>query len=70
MAFDVAIAYILMVRGVRLPYVEVILCTLGIISVYSLSVVGKTISRRIAGAIYCAVVLLGIAAGVAALALG
>ena len=64
MAFDVAISYILMARGVPLPYVAVILCTLGIISVYSLSVVGKTISWRIAAATYSVVVILGIVAGV------
>jgi uncharacterized membrane protein YraQ (UPF0718 family) len=70
MAFDVAIAYILMAKGVPLPYVAVILCTLGIISVYSLAVVGKTISWKIAGATYSVVVLLGIVAGVAVRALG
>src|SRR4030095_4888843 len=31
MAFDVAIAYILMAKGVPIPYVAAILCTLGII---------------------------------------
>jgi uncharacterized membrane protein YraQ (UPF0718 family) len=70
MAFDVAIAYILMAKGVPLPYVAVILCTLGIISIYSLAVVGKTISWKIAGATYSVVVLLGIAAGLALRASG
>jgi hypothetical protein len=70
MAFDVAIAYILMAKGVPLPHVAAILCTLGIISLYSLAVVGKTISWKIAGATYSAVVLLGIVAGVAVRALG
>ena len=65
MAFDVAIAYILMAHGVPLPYVASILCTLGIISVYSLSVVGKTISWRVAAATYGVVVALGIVAGLA-----
>ena len=65
MAFDVAIAYILMAHGVPLPYVASILCTLGIISVYSLSVVGKTISWRVAVATYGVVVALGIVAGLA-----
>lgn len=69
MAFDVAIAYILMAKGVQLPYVAAILCTLGIISVFSLSVVGKTISWKMAGATYAVVVGLGILAGVASLAL-
>ena len=64
MAFDVAIAYIAMSKGVPLPYVVTILCTLGIISVFSLSVVGKSISWKIALAAYSTVVLLGILAGV------
>ncbi|HEY0701725.1 MAG TPA: permease [Candidatus Acidoferrales bacterium] len=64
MAFDVAIAYIAMTKGVPLPYVVTILCTLGIISVFSLSVVGKTISWRIAAAAYATVVALGAIAGI------
>ena len=63
MAFDVAIAYIAMTKGVPLPYVVTVLCTLGIISVFSLSVVGKSISWRIALAAYSTVVLLGTLAG-------
>jgi uncharacterized membrane protein YraQ (UPF0718 family) len=63
MAFDVAIAYIAMSKGVPLPYVVTILCTLGSISVFSLSVVGKSISWKIALAVYSTVVLLGTLAG-------
>jgi len=63
MAFDVAIAYIAMTRGVPLPYVVTILCTLGIISVYSLLIVGKSISWRVAAAAYATVVVLGTVAG-------
>jgi len=63
MAFDVAIAYIAMTKGVPLPYVVAILCTLGIISVFSLSVVGKTISWKIAVAAYATVAALGAFAG-------
>jgi uncharacterized membrane protein YraQ (UPF0718 family) len=63
MAFDVAIAYIAMTKGVPLPYVVTILCTLGIISVYSLSVVGKSLSWRVAAAIYATVAVLGTIAG-------
>jgi uncharacterized membrane protein YraQ (UPF0718 family) len=63
MAFDVAIAYIAMTKGVPLPYVVTILCTLGIISVFSLSVVGKTISWKVAGAAYATVAALGTLAG-------
>src|SRR6266446_5265760 len=64
MAFDVAIAYIAMTKGVPLPYVVTILCTLGIISVFSLSVVGKTISWKVAAAAYATVAVLGTIAGV------
>jgi uncharacterized membrane protein YraQ (UPF0718 family) len=64
MAFDVAIAYIAMIKGVPLPYVVTILCTLGIVSVFSLSVVGKTISWKIAAAAYATVAALGTLAGI------
>jgi len=64
MAFDVAIAYITMSKGVPLPYVVTLLCTLGIISIFSLSVIGKTISWRVAAAAYAAVAFLGTIAGV------
>jgi len=63
MAFDVIFAYIAMTRGVPLPYVVTILCTLGIYSVYSVLVVGKTISWRVATAAYAAVAVVGAAAG-------
>lgn len=65
MAFDVVIAYIAMSSGVPLPYVAVLLCTLGIYSVYSIAVLGKTISWRVATATYAAVALLGCLAGMA-----
>jgi hypothetical protein len=64
MAFDVAIAYIAMAKGVPLAYVATLLCTLGIVSVFSLSVIGKTISWRVAAAAYATVVILGALAGV------
>lgn len=63
MAFDVVIAYVAMTRGVPLPYVVAILCTLGIVSVYSLSIVGKSLSWRIAAAAYVTVAALGSTAG-------
>jgi len=66
MAFDVAIAYIALTRGVPLPYVVTILCTLGIVSVYSLSIVGKSISWKVAAAAYATVAVLGTAAGLLA----
>ena len=66
MAFDVAIAYIAMTHGAPMPYVVAILCSLGIISVFSLSVLGKTISWRLAGAAYATVAALAVVAGVIA----
>jgi uncharacterized membrane protein YraQ (UPF0718 family) len=63
MAFDVAIAYIAVTKGVPLPYVVTILFTLGIVSVFSLSVVGKTISWKVAAATYATVAALGTVAG-------
>ena len=63
MAFDVLFAYVAMSRGVALPYVVTMLCTLGIYSVYSFLVVGKTISWRIAAAAGGAVAVLGMLAG-------
>ena len=65
MAFDVVIAYLAMTHGVPLPYVVTLLCTLGIYSVYSFTVVGKTISWRVAAAVYGAVAVLGVLSGVA-----
>ena len=70
MAFDVAIAYVAVTQGAPLPYVAVILCTLGIVSVFSLSVIGKTISWRIAGAAFATVTALGIIVGLITRVLG
>ena len=70
MAFDVAIAYIALTRGAPLPYVVTILCTLGIVSVYSLAIVGKSISWKVAAAAYATVAALGTAAGLLARSLG
>lgn len=66
MAFDVVIAYLAMTHGVPLPYVVAILCTLGIYSVYSFSVIGKTISWKLATATYAAVAALGLIAATVA----
>ena len=63
MAFDVVIAYLAWSKGVPLPYAVTLLCTLGIYSVYSFSVVGETISWKVAGKIYAAVVAVGAVAG-------
>ena len=54
---------IVMTKGVPIPYVVTLLCTLGIISLYSASVIGKTLSWRIAAAAYTTAVALGTAAG-------
>lgn len=70
MAFDVALAYVVMAHGAPLPYVTAILCTLGIVSVYSLSVVGKTISWKTAVITYVVVVVLGTVGGLVAYRLG
>jgi uncharacterized membrane protein YraQ (UPF0718 family) len=66
MAFDVAIAHVALTRGVPLPYVVTILCTLGIVSVYSLFIIGKSISWKVAAAAYTTVATLGTLAGLAA----
>lgn len=66
MAFDVAIAYVAMTRGVPLPYVVTILCTLGIVSVYSLAIVAESISWKTAAATYATVAALGTLAGLLA----
>jgi len=63
MAFDIAVAYIAMTKGVPLPYVVTILCTLGIVSVFSLSIVGKSLSWKVAATAYGTVVALGTLAG-------
>ena len=70
MAFDVVISYIALRNGVPLPYVVTLLCTLGIYSVYSFSVLGKTISWKVAATAYGAVACLGACAGVATRLLG
>jgi hypothetical protein len=70
MAFDVVIAYLAMTHGAPLPYVVAILCTLGIYSVYSFSVIGKTISWKLATATYAAVAALGLVAATVARFLG
>jgi hypothetical protein len=63
MALDVALAYVLYHAGVPTPYVAALLCTLGPVSVYSLSALGKQLdwgtSLRLGGA----VALLGCVAG-------
>ncbi|HWW23912.1 MAG TPA: hypothetical protein VNY78_08405 [Edaphobacter sp.] len=54
MALDVALAYLLYHAGVPTPYVAALLCTLGPVSIYSLSAMGQQLGRgtglRLAGA--------------------
>jgi uncharacterized membrane protein YraQ (UPF0718 family) len=64
MAFDVAASYVLMARGVPMPYVVTLLCTLGAFSIYPMMVVGRTISWRTAVRVFAAVLVIGIAVGV------
>jgi uncharacterized membrane protein YraQ (UPF0718 family) len=63
MSFDVAIAFLLMAKGVPLAYVVTLLCTLGALSIYSVLILGRTISWRTAATIFGAVALLGSVAG-------
>ena len=65
MAFDVAAAFILMTRGVPLPYVATLLCTLGAFSIYPMLIVGRTMSWRTSARVFGTVTALGILAGVA-----
>lgn len=65
MAFDVAAAFLLMSRGVPMPYVVALLCTLGAFSIYPFLIVGRGISWRTASAMFGAVALLGTMAGLA-----
>jgi uncharacterized membrane protein YraQ (UPF0718 family) len=63
MALDVALAYVLYHAGVPIPYVAVLLCTLGPVSVYSLSALGKQLDWRTSLRLGGAVALLGCVAG-------
>jgi len=64
MGFDVAAAFFLMARGVPTPYVVTLLCTLGAYSIYSVLILGRTISWRTAATLFGAVMLLGVSVGV------
>jgi hypothetical protein len=63
MAFDVAVAFVLMTRGVPLPYVVTLLCTLGAFSIYPYLIVGWSVSWRMATAMFAAVMATGVLAG-------
>ena len=63
MALDVALAYVLYHAGVPVPYVAALLCTLGPVSIYSLSAIGKQLDWRTSLRLGGAVALLGCFAG-------
>jgi hypothetical protein len=63
MALDVALAYVLYHAGVPVPYVAALLCTLGPVSVYSLSALGKQLDWRTSLRLGGAVAVLGCVAG-------
>ncbi len=65
-AFDVAFAWILLSRGVPVPYVAVLACTLGAFSVYPFILIGRSLSWRIALRVFAAVAAVGALAGAAA----
>ncbi len=65
MALDVALAYVLYREGVPGPYVAALLCTLGPVSVYSLSALGKELGRQASLRLAGATALLGTLAGIA-----
>jgi len=70
MALDVALSYVLYHAGVPMPYVAALLCTLGAVSVYSLSAMAKQLDRNTAFRLAGAVASLGTVAGLVMLGLG
>lgn len=69
MALDVALAYVLMHAGVPLPYVATLLCTLGPVSIYSLSAMASQLGRGVSLRLGGLVATLGAAAGFVILAM-
>jgi uncharacterized membrane protein YraQ (UPF0718 family) len=65
MALDVALAYVLYRTGVPTPYVAALLCTLGPVSIYSLSALGHQIGHRASLRLAGASAILGSVAGFA-----
>ena len=66
MAFDVIVCSVLLNSGMPIPIVAALLVTLGIYSVYAWSLLGATLSWRIASLAGAAVFAIGIATGGAA----
>jgi uncharacterized membrane protein YraQ (UPF0718 family) len=62
-AFDVALAYLLLSRGVPAPYVATLACTLGAFSVYPFVIVGRSLSWPAALKVFAAVTVVGMLAG-------
>lgn len=69
MAFDVGLAWVLYRAGVPSCYVAALLCTLGPVSVYSLSALGQQLGRAVPLRLAGVTALLGTAAGLLLLAL-
>ena len=65
MAFDVGLAWVLYKAGVPTPYVATLLCTLGVVSIYSLSALGQKLGAMVAAKLAGAVVVLGAIVGIA-----
>jgi uncharacterized membrane protein YraQ (UPF0718 family) len=66
MAFDVALSWVLYRAGVPVPYVAALLCTLGVVSVYSLTAMGQQLGRAVAMRLAATVAVLGSMAGLVA----
>ena len=64
-AFDVALGWILLSRGVPAPYVATLVCTLGAFSIYPFFIVGRSLSWRVALRVFAAVMSVGVLAGLA-----
>ena len=67
MALDVALAFVLYHAGAPPAYVVALLCTLGPVSIYSLSAMGKQLSRQTALKLAGATATVGTLAGLAVL---
>ena len=63
MALDVALAYVLYRSGVPVPYVAALLCTLGPVSVYSLSALSRQLGRTVSLRLAAVTAVLGALAG-------
>lgn len=68
MAFDVGLSWVLYRSGVPVPYVAALLCTLGPVSVYSLTALGQQLGRNASIKLAAATAVLGSVAGWIAMA--